>query len=156
MGLVTLINVEYQKKCEFLTPDIMRWGYKNQYCGGKFLKNFSTPRVVSEFVNEWTDKSRQQGFTWKTRKGKTPGEREFSIISGNYNEFHRVMLRLQVLGFSVIRYEPLEFSVIRFQPTPFLDGEGDVFITAWAVFMGADISDLHHCMIHTLWSPLTP
>jgi len=43
-------------------------------CGGKFSKNFSTPRVVSE----WTCVSnhKQQRFTWKTRKGKS---REISL-----------------------------------------------------------------------------
>ena len=60
----------------------------------------------------------------KTLKGKNHGEREFTIMSGDYNEFNRVMLQLQVLEFSVIRCEPLEFFVIRSEP--FLDGEGDV------------------------------
>ena len=61
--------------------------------GGKFSENFSTPRVVSEFVSDCIDlsKRRQQAFTWKTRKGKS-WEREFAIISGHYNEFSKVML----------------------------------------------------------------
>ena len=52
----------------------------------------------------------------KPEKEKKPKEREFIKMYGDYNEFSRVMLRLQVLGFSVIRCEPLEFSVIRFEP----------------------------------------
>jgi len=42
-------------------------------CEGKFSGNFSTPRVVSEFVSGWTDVSnrRQKAITWKIWKGKT-------------------------------------------------------------------------------------
>jgi len=49
------------------------------------------------------------------------------------------MLRLQFLGFDVI---------IRNQPPS--HGEGNVFMSAKAVIVGADISDLHDCMVCTI------
>ena len=55
-------------------------------------------------------------------------ERKFTILFGYYNEFRRVMLRLQILGFSVIRCKQVEFSVIIFEPFP--GGERDIFIPA--------------------------
>jgi len=52
--------------------------------------------------------SQTTGIYVKNPKGKNH-EREFTIMSRDYNEFGKVMLRLQVLEFSVIRCEPLEF-----------------------------------------------
>jgi len=67
---------------------------------------------------------------------------QFTIMSGDYNEFSSVMLRLQVIGFSIIRCEPLEFLWSHLNSL--LDGERDIFISAWDVFVGEDILDLHN------------
>jgi len=44
----------------------------------------------------------------KNPKGKNQPQ-EGVIMYGNYNEFSRVLSRLQVLGFSGIKSEPLDF-----------------------------------------------
>ena len=67
-------------------------------CGEKFLGNFSTPRVLSEFVSKWTDISnrRQQKNYVKNPKRKNHMEIErIHYRSEDYNEFSRVICDYQ-------------------------------------------------------------
>ena len=62
-------------------------------CAGKFSGNFSTPRIVNEFVSEWTGVAitDNKDLYGKPERKKPRREREFTIMYGDYNEFSRVI-----------------------------------------------------------------
>ena len=103
-------------------------------------------KILGEFFHatncKWIDRwnRKQHALYVKNLKGK-PQEREriHYNISEGYNEFYKVILRLQSLGFDiVIRSQPLSWWRWR-------------RIYTRLSTMGVDILDLHICMICTLW-----
>ena len=70
-----------------------------------------------EFVSEWIDEAFTDNMNLREKTVREkPRERELTIMSGDYNEFNKVLLRLQVIGFFGIRSEQLEFRVISCSP----------------------------------------
>ena len=107
-----------------------------------------------KWVCKWMDRynqSQMTGIYMKNPKGKKSREREFTIMSGDYNEFNIVMLWLPALGFSVIKCEMLEFSLIRSEPPS--RWRRRCIYTRLIYLHGCGYFDLHNYIIRTLWSP---